>query len=126
MQNQNAYRTFFTVAAIWNWSAALLFMAMAALDMPILNRFLNVIPESFLWYHLFLVLVFGYGMGYYWIGNDPVRNRDIIKMGIFGKILVFILLTGGWIKGVITILLAGAEAVDLVFAILFFRILIKL
>ena len=94
--------------------------------MPILKWFLNVIPESFLWYHLFLVLVFGYGLGYYWIGNDPVRNRDIIKMGIFGKILVFILLTGGWIKGVITILLAGAGAVDLVFAILFFRILIKL
>jgi hypothetical protein len=70
--------------------------------------------------------VFGYGLGYYRVGNDPVRNRDIIKMGIFGKILVFTLLTGGWIKGVITILLAGAGAVDLVFAILFLRILIKL
>ena len=52
-------------------------------------------------------------------------NRNIIKMGIIGKALVFILLTGGWLKGVVTILAAGAGAVDLVFTILFIQVLMK-
>ena len=46
-------------------------------------------------------------------------------MGIFGKSLVFILLIGGWLNGVVTILTAGAGAVDLVFAGLFIQVLMK-
>jgi len=125
MQSERYFRTMFTVAAIWNWSAALLFMAMAALDLPILKWFLTVIPESFLWYHLFLCLVAVYGLGYFWIGRDVIRNRAIVKMGIIGKMLVFVLLTSGWLNGVVTILTAGAGAVDLVFTVLFIRVLMK-
>lgn len=126
MQSDTSHKGFFTIAAVYNWSAAALFSYMALFNHTLLGYFLKTIPESFLWYHLFLALVFVYGLGYYWIGNDPVKNRDIIKMGILGKILVFILLTGGWLKGTITIFTTGAGVADLVFAILFFRIHIKL
>lgn len=119
------FKALFTVAAIWNWSAALLFMAMAVLDMPVLNWFLKVIPESFLWYHLFLCLVAVYGLGYYGIGQDVLRNRAIIKMGTIAKTLVFVLLIAGWSNVVITILTAGAGVVDLIFAILFANVLVK-
>lgn len=124
MQTEKSYKTFFTVAALWNFSAALLFVFMAMFSHKLLGFFLNIIPESFLWYYLFLALVFGYGLGYYWIGQDVHKNRAIIKMGIFGKTLVFILLTSGWLSGVVTILTAGAGAVDLVFTILFIRVLV--
>ena len=125
MQTEKSYKTFFTVAALWNFSAALLFVFMAMFSHKLLGFFLNIIPESFLWYYLFLALVFGYGLGYYWTGQDVRMNRNIIKMGIIGKMLVFILLTGGWLNGVVTILAAGAGAVDLVFTILFIQVLIR-
>ena len=125
MQNDKSYKTFFTVAALWNFSAALLFVFMAMFSHKNLGFFLNIIPESFLWYYLFLCLVAVFGVGYYWIGQDVHMNRNIIKMGIIGKTLVFILLTGGWLKGVVTILAAGAGAVDLVFTILFIQVLMK-
>ena len=122
MNAKKEFKTLFTIAAIWNWSAALLFAFMALFNHTLLGYFLTIIPESFLWYHLFLALVFVYGLGYYWIGNDARRNRDIIRMGIIGKALVFVMLTGGWLQGVITVLTAGAGIVDLVFAVLFIKI----
>lgn len=44
-------------------------------------------------------------------------------MGVIGKILVFTLLTFGWLKGVITFLLVGVGVVDFVFAVLFIQVI---
>jgi hypothetical protein len=126
MPSTKEYKTFFTIAAIWNLGAAVLFVGMALFSHQLLRLFLNIIPESFLWFYLFMSLVATFGLGYYWTGQDVAMNRDIIKMGIIGKLLVFILATGGWLTGVITILTAGAGTVDLLFAILFIRILLKI
>jgi hypothetical protein len=56
-----------------------------------------------------------YGLGYFWIGQDVIRNTAIGKMGIIGKALVFVLLTPGWLNGIVTIPTAGAGTADLVF-----------
>ena len=59
------------------------------------------------------------GLGYFGIGQDVIRNRTIVKMGTIGKTLVFVLFTSGRLNSVVTILTAGAGAVDLVTTTLF-------
>ena len=99
------------------------FVLITALKMPILKWFLIIIPQSYLWIYLFLSLVAVYGLGYFWAGDNVIKNRAVIKMGVIGKILVFTLLTFGWLKGVITFLLVGVGVVDFVFAVLFIQVL---
>jgi hypothetical protein len=41
---------------------------------------------------LFLALAFVFGLGYWWVGRDPCRNRDIIRMGVLGQLSVFTVL----------------------------------
>jgi len=125
MQDAKAYKTFFTVAALWNFSAALLFIFMGMFNHTLLGYFLKIIPENFIWFYSFLALVTGYGMGYYWAGQDVHKNRDIIKMGVFGKSMVFILFLKACLAGAITIFALGAGIVDLIFTVLFINVLIK-
>ncbi|MDJ0855185.1 MAG: hypothetical protein QNI88_08250 [Desulfobacterales bacterium] len=119
MPTDNNFKTMFTMAALWNWMAALLFMAMAVLDLPILSLFLIIKPASHLWFNLFFGVVFVFGLGYFWAAKDLGANRNIVKMGAIGKIWVFFLILAGWLTGSVTFLAAVAGTVDLVFAALF-------
>jgi hypothetical protein len=73
-----------------------------------------------------MVAVFVFGLGYYWISKHTERNRDLIKMGIIGKAAVFCLMTYGWQTDVVTVLVFFAGIVDLLFTILFVKVLINL
>ncbi len=119
MPTPNNFKVMFTVAALWNWLAALLFMAMAVLDLQVLSLFLTIKPVSYLWFNLFFGVVFVFGLGYFWAARDLGTNRNIVKMGAIGKTWVFILILGEWWTGAVTVLAALAGTVDLVFAILF-------
>jgi hypothetical protein len=39
--------------------------------------------------HMFIVLIFIFGIGYWWVGNDLSSNRDIVKLGICAQSSVF-------------------------------------
>lgn len=123
MHEKDGFKVMFTAAAIWNWSAAALFMPLAVFNLPQLGLFLKVFPESYLWFHLFFGVVIVIGIGFYWTGQDVYTNRNIIKMGVMAKIWVFVLLGYAWITGTITILGAGAGTVDLIFTVLFINVL---
>ena len=123
MPTPNIFKLMFVVAALWNWLAALLFMAMAVLDLQVLSLFLTIKPVSYLWFNLFFGVVFVFGLGYFWAARDLDMNRNIVKMGAIGKTWVFILILGGWWTGAVTVLAALAGTVDLVFAILFVQAL---
>ena len=60
-----------------------------------------------------------------WVASDVRRNRNIIKMGILGKTLVFVLIIPAWLRGEVTALSAAAAMVDLVFTVLFVDVLTK-
>lgn len=123
MEQSAAYqRNLFFIGALWNWGAALLFVGLFFINENLLELFLKV-PESMLWYFIVFGAVFIFGLGYYWISKDVERNRDIIKMGIIGKVMVFLLFLIYMIKGDITWLLFMAGCVDLVFAVLFKQVL---
>ena len=125
--NRNIYqKRLFFIGALWNWSAAIVFVGMSIFFTPSLPLFFNTIPENFLWFHLSMGAVFIFGIGYYWISKNTQRNRDLIKLGIIGKTFVFCLLTYGWQTDVVTILVFLAGAVDLLFTLLFVEALMKL
>jgi hypothetical protein len=125
MRSDTYCRRLFTVGAIWNWAVVGLFVPLAALRLPPLSWFLNDIPESFLWFYLFMGLVAVFGAGYYWVAQDARRNRSIIKMGVLGKLIVVALVIPAWLGGEVTALAAAAAAVDFVFTILFIDVLMK-
>ena len=125
MRSESYCKRLFVVGAVWNWSVALLLTTLAALELHALSWFLDDIPESFLWFYLFMGLVAVFGIGYYWVASDVRRNRNIIKMGILAKTLVFVLVIPAWLRGEVTALGASAAMVDLVFTILFADVLMK-
>jgi hypothetical protein len=57
MRSKTYCKRLFTIAALWNWGVAILFTALAALELKQLSWFLNEVPDSFLWLYLFIALV---------------------------------------------------------------------
>jgi len=126
MQSRERYhKTMFFISALWNWGVSLLFISLSIINKQFLSPFLNRIPESMMFFYAFLAAVFIFGIGYYWIGKDVQRNRDIIKIGILGKIAVFALFLIYTISGEVTLIGLMAAIIDLVFAGLFVEVLIK-
>ena len=113
----------FIVAAIWNLNAAVMFGAIAIFNKGLLSLWYNYIPENMLFFYLFFVAVALFGVGYYWVSQDIVRNRDIIKLGLIGKLAVFGFYLAYTISGDITMMGLSAAGGDLVFAVLFIDVL---
>ncbi len=120
MKRMAYYKKLFFVGALWNWAAALLFLAawrqifnllgMAELNYPIAL-------------HLFLALVIVFGIGYYWVSRDLGNNDNIVRLGIIGKTLVFIIILYHSIRGNVHWAMNTAGGVDLIFAILYLEFL---
>ena len=125
MRSDAYCKRLFTIGAVWNWGVAALLTSLAVFELPALGWFLNEVPESFLWFYLFMGVVAVFGLGYYWVAQDVERNRNIIKMGVLGKLIVFALVIPAWLSGEVTLLGAASATVDLVFTILFIDVLVK-
>lgn len=115
----------FLIGALWNWSASLLLLFLYFVNQELLQYY-HKIPETMLWYYIFLGAVFIFGLGYYYISKDVQRNRDIIKMGILGKVVVFLLFLIYLIEGEVRLLLFLGGFVDLIFAVLFAEVLVRM
>ena len=74
-------------------------------------------------FHLFLGLVFIFGIGYYRVSKDAGKNRDIVWLGVWGKLLVVVLLLGHAVYGNVSWGVAALWSGDLLFAGLFLRFL---
>jgi hypothetical protein len=122
MNLQSYYRSMFFFGALWNWGAGMLFffaykpifawLGMKELNYPVLM-------------YAFLILVFVFGIGYYWVSRDINKNHDIVKMGFMGKTLLFFLYTYYYLMGEVHLLIEMCLFVDLVFAILFMEFLLR-
>ena len=121
MTRSHYYRSLFLIGAIWNWIVAPVFFFAYK---PILEHFEMKPLQYGLPFQLAMAFVFVYGIAYYYVYRDPVRNRDCAKLGIYSKTLVFILLTCYWIVGEIVFTLVVPGIVDLIFAALFLEFLI--
>jgi hypothetical protein len=117
------YRWLFLAAAAWNTFAAgavLFLLTNAAFRMRMgISR-----PADPLILQLLASCLFLFGLGYYWVSRALSENRAIVKLGVAGKILVFILLFGHALAGTIPVSLAVPTLVDLLFAALFLEFLV--
>ncbi len=121
------YSNLFLIGALWN-----LILAGGALLMPKINNKLlfgfktNIVfgPTTFvlkiMWW-----LIFVYGIGYYFVSQDPEKNRGIVWMGILGKLAVFATALFYFPKKVITLLTMLLCFGDFVFSGLFANFLMK-
>ena len=110
----------FLIGAIWNWVATSTFIFGYKILFPLFGMQLPVYPVFFL---MFLGLCFVFGIGYYWVSKDLTKNHDIVRLGIVGKLIVFVGLSWAGITGQVHFILIGPGIVDLVFAILFIEFL---
>lgn len=122
---QSYQKQLFFISAVYNWGAAILFMALYYLSHDLLVMLIKV-PEQTLWFFISMAAVFLFGVGYYFISQDVRRNRDIIKLGCVGKAIFFLLFLAYWQKGDITVVAFSLACGDLLFSILFTQVLYSL
>jgi hypothetical protein len=68
---------------------------------------------------MFIVLIFIFGIGYWWVGNDLSSNRDIVKLGICAQSSVFPVLAYHTALGNLHPLYLIPGVIDQVYSILF-------
>jgi hypothetical protein len=121
MRRARYYRYVFLTGAFWNWIVAVILWFAYK---PLLQN-LSMSPVRYLLpIRIALALIFVYGIGYFYIYIDLVQNRQIAKLGVYGKTTVFILFLNAWRTGQIAAPLLILGIVDLAFAILFLEFLI--
>lgn len=69
--------------------------------------------------------LFVFALGYYWVSRDLSRNRDLVKLGVIGKPLVFLVFFGHALAKEIPMLLVIPSVVDLFFGALFLEFLMR-
>jgi hypothetical protein len=116
MNNPVTWKYIFLSKAVINWveSVVLLFTD------PWIRDFLGQEPLANPEYlHLFVVLVFIIGIGYWWVGKDISRHHDIVKLGLYAQYSVFVVLAYHTLVGKLHPFYLIPGVIDLVFAILF-------
>ncbi len=118
------YQCLFMTAAIWN-----LFSAGAALFLLADAGFRREtgfpgLPDT-ISLQLLGCCLFVFGLGYYWVSRDLSRNRDLVKLGVIGKPLVFLVFFGHAFIKEIPPLLVAPSVVDLLFGALFLEFLLR-
>ncbi len=109
----------YTIAAIWNWVLAIVFLALPRID---INNFYiagDTIPPTLLWFDCFMGLVFAFGIGFYLISLDMHANQGLVIIASFEKVWVFIIGFFNFLLGDASIWVAIVVLGDLIFGLLF-------
>jgi len=115
------YKYLFLVGAFFNWIVALSFFIA---DNKIRHwAGMNPSQDQFSW-TMVLIFVIIFGIGYYWVSADIHQNRNIAKLGIIGKISIFILSLIYSIRGLLPFTTLLFFLPDLIFAILFIEFIV--
>jgi hypothetical protein len=118
------YRWLFLTAAIWN-----LLSAGAVLFLLEDGKFRQEMgfpgPADAISLQLLAACLLVFGLGYYWVGGDLSGNRDLVKLGVIGKPLVFVVFLGHALVKEIPMLLVAPSVADLLFGVLFLEFLLR-
>lgn len=119
--SEQGWTRLFVAAAVFN-----LLVGLPLLIAPAMGPDILPLPAGdLIWPRLAGALIVVFGIGYFIVSRDLDRNRGIIGMGAFGKLLVVLILLIYWIKGTIGFWSFSISLIDLAFAILFIRFLIR-
>lgn len=118
------YEGLFIVAAIWNvFSAAAVLLLLTEASFRRAMGFPG--PADTISLQLLAACLFVFGVGYYWVSRDLSHNRDLVKLGVIGKPLVFLVFFGHAFAREIPALLVAPSVVDLLFGALFLEFLLR-
>jgi hypothetical protein len=116
--SENFYRRMFLIASVWNIGGGAVIASFGGLIFSIAGLSLPEPPAYFYsWVALFMV----FGIGYYMVYRDMYRNKNIVILGIIGKLAFSIIFAYNMIaypNKIPTLFLAPLIG-DLVFAALF-------
>jgi hypothetical protein len=111
---------FFRVAAAYNVAVGLPFLVAEGA----IREFLGMTPAV---YPIFSQMLFAFvvllGWGYWMVAEAPERNRDIVKLGVAGKLVAAALCIFYAATGAIPVALAAPGVGDLVFVAFFVKYL---
>jgi hypothetical protein len=116
------YRWLFIAAAVWNLLSAAA-VALLLGDARFRQGMGFPGPADTISLQLLAACLFVFGLGYYWVSADLSRNRDLVKLGVIGKPLVFLVFLGHAVMKEIPALLVAPSLVDLLFGVLFLEFL---
>ncbi len=119
MNRTKYHKIMYTIAAIWNWVLAVVFLLLPRIDMNYFYIAGDTIPPSMLWFDLFMGLVFAFGIGFYLVSLDTEKNHGFIKVACFEKVWVFIVPLYYFLISQATILVLVFALVDIIFGLLF-------
>jgi len=125
-KRQKYDKNLFFIATLWNWCFTAGCVGMAIFSVESLGILMKEIPDVKVWLYITVAAIGLFGYGYYCISRDVYRNRDIIKLGVLGKWVIFGLFLAYFISGDITLLAFSAAVGDLIFSFLFIEVLSKL
>lgn len=118
------YRLLFLAAAAWNvLSAAAVLFLLTSLKFRREMGYPGQVDTISL--QLLATCLFVFGVGYYWVSRDLARNRDLVKLGVIGKPLVFLSFLGHALSKEIPASLVAPSVVDLLFGVLFLEFLVR-
>lgn len=120
-KERQSQRNMFLFAALFNFTAAVVVGVFQATVLPLLG--MGPLGSEVFLLHLFLAVVFVFGLGYLRVAMDVGENRDIVWLGLIGKLAVVALLLTHAVLGNVAWGLAALGLGDLLFAILFLRFL---
>ncbi len=119
--SEQGWTRVFVVAAIFN-----VLIGLPLLLDPAMGPTILPLPAvDLIWPRLTGGMIFIFGIGYWIVSRDLDRNRGIIAIGAAGKLLVVLQLLIYWIKGTIGFWSFSVSLIDLVFAVLFIRFLVR-
>ena len=112
------YRIMFLVVALWNVLGGI---AIIALTRWIFTTSALAVPHPPVYYQSWIALFMTFGIGYYMVSRDPLGNRNIVILGIVGKLAFSaIYIANRLAYGQLVPLLFGIPMVgDLIFVVLF-------
>lgn len=117
MHSENQHHPLFLSASVFNWIIAITFLFAYQSVFSLIG--LKPTPQNPIYLHLFACLVAVFGLAYYWVSKDLEKNRNLIRLGIIGKLTVFSLPLAYCLAGYISWQLPVLASFDLIFAILF-------
>jgi hypothetical protein len=115
------WQKFFVFAALFNLSAGLMMFFAPELFYRLLFIDELITVAEKLYVDLFAVVVITFGWAYWTISRDPPAHRDLILMGIIGKLLVVVVAWYHALAGTGPLNFALLILADLVFALIFLR-----
>ncbi len=119
--SEQGWTRIFIAAAIFNILIGLTLL----IDPAAMPKFVPLPAGDFVWPRLAGGLILLMGVGYWIVSRNLDTNRGLITIGAAGKLLSVLILLIYWIKGTIGFWAFSLGLVDLVFAALFIRFLIR-